>query len=609
VLGIALAAGVLAQSVARHLRIPGIVLLLAVGFGLGADGLGWIQPSELGTGLFVVIELAVAVILFEGGLNLELSRLVRSQTPIRRLVTWGALVTMAGAALLARTLLEWPWIAAALFGSLVVVTGPTVVSPLVRELRLHPRLATVLEAEGVLIDPVGVILAVLTLTVALSPGADSVASGALALLLQVALGGVAGLVGGFALAGALRVRRIVPDGFENIFALSMVLLIFTSSNALVSHSGILAVPIAGVVVGNLRSRVDRDLREFKDQLTVLLVGLIFVLLAADVRLADMQNLGLAGLAVVAALVLIVRPLDVLLCTYGSRLTTQERIFAGWIAPRGIVAAAIATLTAAELEKAGLPGGRELRAMVFLTIACTVVLAGATARPVAALLGVRLPGRDRIGILGVHGLGLELAALLRDAGREVVFVDSNPLNCRLAEEREFAVVFGDALHERTLQRARFESVGTAIGMTPNDALNLQFCSNARELFGVPSRLVALRRNDVELSNDTEALFLAPHDLERWDVRSRHGDTQVEQWTFVGEPPPEDAESESAALARGERCVLLLARRGKSVFAISREYSPRSGDEVSVVVHIPDRDEAHAILRRLGFAPAPESQEPV
>ena len=242
---VALAAGVLGQSIARHLRIPGVVILLGVGVGLGPEGMGWVEPRSLGEGLFDIVELAVAVILFEGGLNLEFSRLVRSQTAIRRLVTWGALITGCGATLAAHFLLDWPWLLASLFGSLVTVTGPTVIGPLVGELRLRPRVATVLEAEGVLIGPIGAILAVLVLEVALTPFPDTLAIGGRAVLLQLGFGSIAGLVGGFCLAGLLRVRRIVPDGYQNIVALASILLLFVASNVLVPHSGILAVPVAG----------------------------------------------------------------------------------------------------------------------------------------------------------------------------------------------------------------------------------------------------------------------------------------------------------------------------------------------------------------------------
>ncbi|MCP5044408.1 MAG: sodium:proton antiporter [bacterium] len=606
---IALAAGVLGQSIAKHLRMPGIVILLALGVGLGPDGLAWVEPESLGDGLFDIVELAVAVILFEGGLNLEWSRLIRSQLAIRRLVTWGALLTGVGASVAAHELLGWSWFLSALFGSLVTVTGPTVVGPLVSELRLRPRVATVLEAEGVLIDPIGAILAVLVLEVALVPDTDTLALGGRAVLMQLGFGTFAGLLGGMLLAGLLRVRKLVPEGYENIVALATVLLLFVVANMVVPHSGILAVPVAGVVVGNSRSRVDRDLREFKDQLSVLLIGLLFVLLAADVRMAEIEALGVPGGLTVAALVLLVRPLNVALCTSGSDLTVRERMLVAWVAPRGIVAAAVASISAVALADHGMEGGAALRAMVFLTIAGTVVLAGFTAKPLSYLLGVRLPGRETIGILGVPGLGLMLGEALREAGRPVVFLDANPQNCRLAEEHDFNVVYGDALQDRTMQRARFELVGTAIGMTGNDALNRQFVGNAAELFQVPEGLAAFRREDA--TSDVVGLFARSHDLERWDVRIRHDMTVSESWRFVGEPESEESDKEetggSGAMLAGERLVLLLVQRGKKTSPISRGYRPKPGDLVTVVIHTQELEDARAELRAMGYEPAGEKGE--
>ncbi|HEY5657224.1 MAG TPA: sodium:proton antiporter, partial [Myxococcota bacterium] len=486
---VALAVGIVVQALARHLRVPGIVLLLCAGACLGPDGLGWIAPRSLGEGLLIIVNLAVAVILFEGGLNLEISRLRRAQAPIRRLVTLGAAITMVGGALAVHAFYDLSFMKALLFGSLVVVTGPTVIGPLVQELRLRPRVATVLEAEGVLIDPVGAIVAVLMLELALAPGTASLSSQATEFLLRIGFGAGAGAVAGFAIAYLLRLRSALPEGYENIFVLGMVLLLFHGCHEVVSESGILAVVVAGVVVGNLRSHVDRDLREFKDQLTVLMIGLLFVLLAADVRVEEVRSLGWRGAGVLAVLVLAVRPLGVLVCTAGSDLSRNERWFIASVAPRGIVAAAVASVAASVLESAGIPGGPELRALVFLTITGTVILA-VTAGPLARLLGVRLPGREAVAILGAQGLGFALAVSLREAGGSVVFLDSNPQNCRRAEEAGFPVVFGNALQERTQQRARFESVGAVAGITPNQMLNGIFVSRTRERFRVPQGYIAV-----------------------------------------------------------------------------------------------------------------------
>ncbi|MDH3213013.1 MAG: cation:proton antiporter [Myxococcales bacterium] len=603
---LALAVGILAQAVARHVRVPGIVLLLVAGVALGPDGLGWVQPHALGEGLFAIVDLAVAVILFEGGLNLEISRLRREQTPIRRLVIVGALVTMLGGALAVVALFDWSWRQALLFGSLVAVTGPTVIGPLVDAVGLRPRVATVLEAEGVLIDPIGAILAVLMLEIVLAPGTDSLASGATGLVLRLGFGAVAGIVAGFALAGLLRARHVVPDGFGNVFALASVLLLYQGCDVIVPHSGVLAVAIAGVVVGNVRTRVDRDLREFKDQLSVLLIGLLFVLLAATVRIADVRALGWAGLAVVGVLVGAVRPVNVWLCTAGSELTRNERWFIAGVSPRGIVAAAVASLAAGALESRGLEGGPELRALVFLTIAGSVLFAGAVAGPLASLLGQRLPGRDTVAILGAQGLGLALGEVLRAAGTSVVFLDSNPRNCRQAEEAGFAVVFGDAVQERTLLRARPRTVGSAIGLTPNQMLNSVFVSRARERFGVPRGYVAVARPESGLAPelvetpDFVVLFEGPHDIERWDVRCRHGSVEVEEWCYGGEP--EAAEGEPPTKT-GDRFVILSVRRGGKVQPMHEKLKLVKGDVAAIAVHSVERDEAHASLRAMGWEPQP------
>lgn len=612
---LALAVGIFAQSVSRHLRIPGIVLLLLAGAFLGPDGLAWIDPRSLGLGLVAVVDLAVAVILFEGGLNLEISRLRREQTSIRRLVTWGALITLLGGALAARWCLDWPWMRSFVFGGLVVVTGPTVVGPLVRDLRLRPRLATVLEAEGVLIDPIGAILAALLLGIALQ-GIESIWDAPMVLATSLGFGAIVGVIAGFALAWLLRVQHIVPEGYENIFALAYVLLLYQGCDQFVPHSGILAVTAAGVVVGNSRTRVDRDLREFKDQLTILLIGLLFVLLAADVRFEDVLALGWNGLAIVGLLVLVVRPLNVALSTLGSDLSLRERLFVSWIAPRGIVAAAMASVTAAALESQGIAGGPELRAMVFLCIAGTVILAGLTGAPMATLLKVRLPGRETVAILGVQGLGLELANQLRRGDVPVIFLDSNPENCRRAEEAGFQVIYGDALKERTLQRARFENVGSAIGLTPNQMLNSIFASRAREHFGVPRGYVAAINPEVGLAPElveraqVVVLFDGPHDVERWDVRSRHDELEVDYWVYGGEPEQDASADEGGEPAprAGERFVILSIQRGKKVMPMHAGLSLAAGDVAAVAVHRDERKSAEEILTAWGWAPGEPSVSP-
>ena len=613
---LALLAGMIAQAIARHLRLPGIVVLLLVGVSLGPDGLGWVLPRELGEGLFAIVDFAVAIILFEGGLNLEISMLRRSGLAIRRLITLGALVTLLGGALAAHVWLGWGVMQSILFGSLVIVTGPTVVGPLISELRLKTRVSTVLEAEGVLIDPVGAIMSVVLLEVALSsdPGSLALVQAGVGLAC-VAAGLVLGGAAGFALSRALRISRLLPEGLENVFVLSSVLLLFAGSEAFLSHSGVLAVTIAGVVVGNTRYPVERVLREFKDQMTLMLIGLLFVLLAADVRFEHVRALGWEGFGVVATLVLVVRPLGVWLCSRGTDLERGEKLFLAWVAPRGIVAAAIASLVAVHLERTGLPGGIELRAMVFLTIAMTVTLAGLTAGPVGTWLGVRLGKRDTVAILTAQSLGLALGEELRRGGVSVVFLDSNPDGVRRAEAEGFSIVYGDALQESVMQRARFGFVRTVVALTANKTLNSVFVARARERFGVLEGLVATADAGGGLvweqvdSGQAKIVFEGPHDVERWDVRGRRGDIEV---AYFVQAPSDDMEGESAdsEKSRGglsERFVILSVERGGATFVVHGATRFGEGDRVAVALHLPERDDALRELADRGWVPAPASDE--
>ncbi|NNE43521.1 MAG: sodium:proton antiporter, partial [Gemmatimonadetes bacterium] len=481
-IAVAIAAGLVSTALARHARLPAIVLLLATGAILGPDVLGVVQPQALGSALHTLVGFAVAVILFEGGLNLHLGRIRRESVAIRRLITIGSLITVAGAAFAARTMLGWDARSAILFGTLVIVTGPTVIGPLLRRIKLKKKLQTLLEAEGVLIDPVGAIVAVVALDVALQPSFPSLAMGVVGVAMSLGSGALVGFVGGWLITFLLRPERLIPEGLENTFALAMVLLLFHLSNSIAAEAGIAAVTVAGVVVGNTRHRSLRDLMEFKEQLTVLLIGMLFVILAADVRFAELQELGWAGVGTVLFLMLVVRPINIWACTWASDFTTKERAFLSWIAPRGIVAAAVASFFAGELDRAGLPGGSQLRAMVFLVIAITVTVQGLTGGFIAKWLGVRRVTKG-IAILGAGPLARAVGRSLRDAGEEVLFLDSNPDASHAAESEDFKVVFGNGLEESTMLRAGMDGLAGCIGLTPNAEVNLLFARKAREEFKV------------------------------------------------------------------------------------------------------------------------------
>ena len=584
------------------------MLLLATGALLGPEFLSWIEPGTLGQGLFAIVDFGIAIILFEGGLNLQWSRLRRQEAVIRGLITIGAFVTLVGATLSAGLVLGWRWDLSLLFGSLVIVTGPTVVAPLLRDMRLQPRLRTILEAEGVFIDPVGALLAAALLQIVLTPAPETLAAEAQLVAASLGFGVVGGIVAGLVLVAALRYGLIVASGYEHIFTLAAVVLLFEACGAVVPESGLMAVTVTGVVVGNFKTRVGEELREFKDRLTVMLVGLLFVLLAADVSVADLRALGRPGLIVVAGLITIVRPLSVWFATIGSELNGRERTFIAAVAPRGIVAAAVASITAANLESQGIDGGQQLKALVFLVIGATVIVSGLTARPLAGLLSVRLPRRDRVAILGARGLAFPLAEQLRKADVPVVFLEFDPKRSRMAEEAGYAVVFGDPLEERTFLRARPELVGKAVGATSNEHFNSLFVRQALDAFDVPHGLIAVESLFGEQSpsllppEDADVLFDGPHDHERWDVRWRHQQVVVEAFEYspidAAAPRGPDQPGRAAARSR-ELFAIVTLRRGRRVSPMRMGYEFRAGDVAAMAIHAPDHREAVETLERLGW----------
>lgn len=601
-IALALVAGMLAQSLARHLRVPGIVLLLAAGVLLGPDAVGIVRPDTLGDALHLLVGFAVAVVLFEGGMNLDIKRLRREAKSIRQLVTIGALVTALGGTLIAMFVLGWDWKTSLLFGSLVIVTGPTVVTPLLRRIRVRHKVGTVLEAEGVLIDAIGAIVAVVALEVVIHPYAGSLADAAWSLFARLGFGSTMGLAGGLLVAALLRFPRLVPDGLENVFTLSLALGIFQGGNAVFPESGIVAVTVAGLVVGNIETRVLADLREFKEQLTVMFIALLFVLLAADVRLEDVRVLGWPGLIAVGALMFVVRPLNVIAGTWGSDLSVREKLFICWIAPRGIVAAAVASLFAQSLTDEGLTGGIELRAMVFLVIAITVTVQGLSGGLVARLLDQRRPRDSGYVIFGANDLGRALGRALRDGGQEVLFLESHATDAAAAEKEGFRVLFGSGLRESILLRAELDGRSGCIALTANDAANLLYARAVRRDYKVSRVWVALRRGHENTNpgmvHDLGArvLFGQPRTLELWMLRLERGIARVERWQRGGPGGAEIARLEPAAM---NMILPLAVSRGSRVQPVDDATAFKKGDLLDVVIFDEKTAEAHRWLVANGW----------
>jgi len=607
---LAMAAGIVAQALARHARLPGIVVLLAVGVLMGPDVANLVRPASMGGGLQAFVGFAVAIILFEGGLHMNLKKLRALAKPIRRLVTVGPLVTAAGAAIAAKTFMPWDWMLSILFGTLVIVTGPTVITPLLRRLRIDHGVGLVLEAEGIFVDAVGATIAVVALEVALVPSTESAAAGVLDVALRIGVGAAVGLGGGVILALALRWRNIIPEGLEKLMTLSFAVAVFQVSNAIVHESGITAAIVAGMVLSNSYSHAFDEIVEFKEQLTVLLIATLFVLLAADVRVADILALGMPGLFTVLALMFLVRPLTVAFSSWGTQLTFRERVFMSWLAPRGIVAAAVASLFAISLAEANIPGGTEMRALVFLVIAMTVTIQGLTGGPLASVLGLRRKSNYGYLFLGANQLACTIGGLLRDAGEHVVLLDSNHESCRAAEQQGFEVIHGNGLEPHLLEHADADARAAVIGLTPNETVNFLFTRRVRERYRSPEIFVGL---ETEASGVTEkmvqekdfrVLFGGERELAMWLRRIVDNQITIERWDYAVPAEPEP----SWKSAPGKAMIPFVHLTGDDGARLVHNHTRLEvGDTVVVGVSVALRKQAYDWLRDNGFVPAATKAE--
>ena len=384
--GVTVSSGAAARFLAAKSEFPGVVLLLLSGLLIGRSGLGWVEPLDLGSGLGTVVGLLVSLVLFDGGLNLRLPGDTIKAT-VQRIAALRLLISLGGGLLAAHWLAGLSWSLAAVFSAIVLATGPTVVTPLVRQIRLAPPLGEVLEAEGLVLEPIGAVLALLLLELVLGNlhGWREVMLG---LLYRLGGGVLIGASVGWLLSELL--RRLKPDQLKGLplqLSLGLLFLMYGVSEWLLPESALPASVAAGIVVGRRPGPHTAELDGLIQELAQLAITMLFPLLAADVSWAELSPLGWGGILCVLSLMLVVRPIGVGLATIGLPYKLEQRLFLGWLAPRGIVTAAVASLFAIRLEQAGILGAGRLQGLVLLTILMTVGLQGLTAQPLAQALGL------------------------------------------------------------------------------------------------------------------------------------------------------------------------------------------------------------------------------
>ncbi len=514
--------GIIAQWVAWRFKLPAILPLILIGLLVGPiatlyteNGQKLIEPiwnGEQGLfpgeSLYYFVSLAIGIILFEGGLTLRRGDIANIGPVITKLITIGSIVTFFCAGIAAHFLFDLSWQISFLFSALIIVTGPTVITPILRNIPLKKDVSAVLRWEGILIDPLGALVAVLVFEFISVGEGQSYTMTAFMDFGKILLFGFAfGFTFAHALMFAIK-KKFIPHYLMNVVSLSVVLLVFVISDSFAHESGLLAVVIMGMVMGNSNLPNLKELLYFKESLSVLLVSILFVLLAANINIADLEliyNWNTVILFVI--IVFLIRPLGVFLSTSGSKLKLNEKIFISWVGPRGIVAAGIASLFGSKLLLNGEPGAEYITPLVFMIVLGTVLLNATTARLFAQLVGVFLKKSEGILILGASKASRLIADYIHRNNRHVVLIDSNQNNIAKARKLGLEALTANIYSDNLTDNIELNDIGYLMALTGNSDINEYAIEKFKKQFGENGafRLVnSDEMNDPE-NNPKEGLF--------------------------------------------------------------------------------------------------------
>lgn len=515
--------GILAQWFAWKFKIPAILPLILIGLLVGPiaaeflseDGSKWIEPIWNGKeglfpdkSLFYFVSLAISIILFEGGLTLRTGEIKNVGPIITKLITIGVLVTFFGAALAAHFVFYLTWEISFLFSALIIVTGPTVITPILRNIPLKKDISAVLKWEGILIDPIGALVAVLVfefISVGESGGFTKTA------LIEFGKIVLFGSTFGFTFAHAINFsinKKWVPHYLLNVFALAAVLGVFVLSDTFAHESGLLAVVVMGMVLGNSNSPYLKELLYFKESLSVLLISILFILLAANINIEDLLLIYNWNAVILFSLVVfVIRPIGVFLSTQGSKLELKEKLFISWVGPRGIVAAGIASLFGLTLADKGVVDAKYITPLVFMIVLGTVLLNATTARLFAKLVGVFLNKSEGILIVGASKISRLLGHYLETNDRHVVLIDSNETNIRKAKELGLEAITTNIYSDTLMDNIELSDVGYLMALTGNTEINKYAINKFSKQFGENGsfRLVTTQEMLDDTNNPKEGLF--------------------------------------------------------------------------------------------------------
>jgi len=471
-----------AQWVAWISKLPAILFLLLAGMVLG-PALGVLDPDAVfGDLLFPLVSLSVAVILFEGSLTLRFEELKKLGSVVQRLVSLGALASWLVVTLAVHFLLDVNWGMATLLGAITVVTGPTVIVPLLRTVRPTSKVASILRWEGIVIDPVGALLAVVVFEFIATTGEGHAFTHSLWLFFKVIFWGMLlGAIGGYGLGYAIR-KHWLPEYLLNLATLTFVFAVFTISNALAHESGLLAVTVMGMWLANTRGIHIEEILNFKENLTIVLISGLFILLAARIQPEQLLSLGGPVIGLLIVLQFVARPLSIWVSTWGSSLRWQEKVLLAWIAPRGIVAAAVSAIFALRLAEQGVEQAEMLVPITFSIIIGTVLFQSLTARFVAKRLNVAERAPRGYLIIGANPVARTIAKALKDLDFRVLLTDTSWDNIRAARMEGLDTFYGNPVSEYADRKLELVGIGRLLGLSPQRELNVVSSMRYRSEFG-------------------------------------------------------------------------------------------------------------------------------
>ena len=481
-LAVIIVVGIFVQWISWYLKLPSILLLLLFGFLIGPIT-GLLNPDEFfGDLLFPFVSISVAIILFEGGLSLKLSELKPVFGIVRNLITIGTIITWSLSTAAAYYFINLPFVYALLLGAILVVTGPTVIIPILRLVKPKGQINSILKWEGIVNDPIGAILALLVFDIIIAAGvAEATYTAILIAIKTFVISSLIGVLGAWVLVYLIK-RDYIPDYLQNPATLATLVLVFASSNVIQTESGLFAVTLMGIYLANQKQILIEHIIEFKENLGVLLLSSLFIVLAARLKISDLELINLGTIQFIIVLIIVIRPATIFFSTLGSNLTWKEKLYLSFMAPRGIVAAAVASIFSLELAMYGYEGADVLVPIMFIVIVATILVYGLGAIPLAKVLKLSDPDPQGILIAGINKVGIQIYKILEEHKIRVLFVDNSWEKVTLARQQGYDTCFGSIVSEKTIEQINLEGIGKFIGFTPNKGVNSFAAIYFAKIFG-------------------------------------------------------------------------------------------------------------------------------